>query len=59
MLGGMFAYVETKEVMTCILNHFDTYYRKVKDLLKSYHVTESIKKDCYISKKQITIRYSL
>ena len=44
MLGDMFNYVETKEEMTCGLNHFHTYYKKAKSTLKSYYVTQAIEK---------------
>ena len=44
MLGDMFDYVETKEEMTCSMNHFHTYYNKIKSSLKSEYVTQAIEK---------------
>ena len=43
MLGDMFNYDETKDEI-CSLNHFNTYYQKVKDSLKSEYVTKAIEK---------------
>ena len=42
MLGDMFDYVETKEEMTCSLNHFHTYDKKIKDSLKSDYIIQAI-----------------
>ena len=44
MLGDMFDYIETQDEMLCSLNHFNTYYQKVKDSLKSEYVTKAIEK---------------
>ena len=30
--------------MTCSFNHFDNYYKRIKDSLKSDHVTQAIEK---------------
>ena len=40
----MFDYVETKDEMMSSLNHFNTYYKKVKCSFKSGYVTEVIEK---------------
>ena len=44
MLDDMFDYVETKEEMISSFDHFNTYYKKVKDSLKSDYVTQVIGK---------------
>ena len=44
MLGDVFDYVETKEEMTCGMNHFHKYNNKIKSSSKSDYVTEAIEK---------------
>ena len=44
MLGNLFDYVESKEEMTCCMNHFNIYYKKIQPSLKSDNVIEEIDK---------------
>ena len=59
MLGYMLDYVETKDKMMRSLNHFYTYYKKVKCSLVSDYVTEAIDKIVISVKKQIRVCCSL
>ena len=44
ILGNMFDYVETKDDNISSLNHFHTYYKKLKWSSKSGYVAEAIEK---------------